>query len=118
MVRSNEIGSRPNKYWPILFGVSAICFFLFLGVTNQNIPHNHHGDNIHKFSNGGKYQDGTKRINYNANNSRAYNGSSSNNQFKGLFLPALLFTAAMLAFQWFSKSRCPVTCRGDCANCQ
>nr|WBG54161.1 triple gene block protein 2 [Potato mop-top virus]BAA06413.1 13K Protein [Potato mop-top virus] len=113
MVRNNEIGARPNKYWPVVAAVVAICLFGFLTVTNQKHA-TQSGDNIHKFANGGLYRDGSKSIKYNCNNPRAYNGSSSNNTFSQLFLPVLLIGAALYAYLWFTRPDCSVTCRGDC----
>lgn len=114
MVRTNEIGARPNKYWPIVIGVAAIALFTFLTITNQKHA-TQSGDNIHKFANGGSYQDGSKKINYNKNNSRAYNGSSSNNTFTKLLLPGLFLAAAFYFYRWWTRPMCSVTCRGECA---
>lgn len=108
------VGARPNIYWPIVVGVVAIALFGFLTITNQKHS-TQSGDNIHKFANGGSYADGSKRINYNKNNCRAYNGSSSNRTFTGLLLPALFLAAALYAYVCWSKPKCHVTCRGDCA---
>lgn len=115
MVRTNEIGARPNKYWPIVVGIFAIALFSFLTITNQKHA-TESGDNIHKFSNGGKFQDGNKRVHYNKNNPRAYNGSSSNNTFSKLLLPGLFLAAIMYAYVQYRKPQCTVTCRGECAH--
>nr|ALT22316.1 triple gene block protein 2 [Soil-borne virus 2] len=114
MVRTNEIGARPNKYWPVVAGVVAICLFGFLTFTNQKHA-TQSGDNIHKFANGGKYQDGSKRIHYNENNKNAYRGSSSNRTFIDMLLPVLLLGGLLYAYLWFTRPKCSITCRGDCA---
>lgn len=113
MVR-NEIGARPNKYWPIVVGVIAICLFGFLILTNQQHATNS-GDNIHRFSNGGSYKDGNKQIAYNPNNPRAYNGVTGGKTFNGVLVSGLL--AAIIFILWLqftTEQRCSPTCRGEC----
>nr|QYF50134.1 MAG: putative 13 kDa protein [Jiangsu sediment virgavirus] len=113
MVRSNEIGARPNKYWPIVVGIVAIALFGFLTITNQKHA-TQSGDNIHKFANGGSFQDGNKRVHYNKNNQLAYNGSSSNSTFAKLFMCGLLVAAAAYCFWRWNRPSCSITCRGEC----
>nr|QYF50131.1 MAG: putative 13 kDa protein [Inner Mongolia sediment virgavirus 1] len=115
MVRSNDVGSRPNKYWPIVAGVALISLFAFLTITNQKHK-TESGDNIHKFANGGTYKDGSKSICYNKNHDKAYDGSSSNNTFSKLLLPGLFLAAAAYLYSQYNKPDCNVTCRGDCAD--
>lgn len=111
----NSIGARPNKYWPIVAGVVAISLFSFLTITNQKHS-TQSGDNIHKFANGGQYQDGSKKINYNKNNSLAYDGSSSNSTLTRLLLPMLCAAGGLYLYLWFTRHKCSsTTCRGECA---
>nr|AAO15510.1 P14 [Peanut clump virus N] len=87
MVKST-VPTRPNKYWPGVVAIGLVSLFIFLSVSNQKHSTTS-GDNIHKFSNGGTYRDGSKCITYNRNSPLAYNGSSSNNTLFWLCLLGL-----------------------------
>nr|QXV86384.1 beta-D protein [Virgaviridae sp.]QXV86488.1 beta-D protein [Virgaviridae sp.] len=114
-----QVAQRPNKYWPIVVGVGLVSLFAYLIFTNQKHA-TQSGDNIHKFANGGSYQDGSKRINYNKNNNLAYgykglsNASSTELCMLGLCLAAI---AAGIYGEYLRKrqqnecSACPPDCK-------
>lgn len=109
-----EVAARPNKAWPIVVGIAVVGLFLYLGSTHQKHATSS-GDNIHKFSNGGTYRDGTKSISYNRNNNLAYgNGNTNDRASSGLFV--LLLCLSILAWIHFQVKECsnPKTCNGNC----
>ncbi|BAP18646.1 putative triple gene block 2 [Gentian ovary ringspot virus] len=110
-----EVATRPNKAWPVVIGIAIVGLFLYLGSTHQKHATSS-GDNIHKFSNGGTYRDGTKSISYNKNNNRAYNnGSSGDRTSAGLLLLLLCTTCCVwIHFQAKKLSECSDGCIGRC----
>lgn len=110
-----EVAARPNKAWPVVIGIAIIGLFLYLGSTHQKHATSS-GDNIHKFSNGGSYRDGSKSIVYNRNNNKAYgNGNTNDRTSAGLFL-LLLCTVFLvwIHFQAKKLSKCSDKCTGGC----
>jgi len=112
-----EVSARPNKHWPFVVGASIVCLFAFLSFVNQKHATSS-GDNIHKFSNGGTYRDGTKSIKYNTNNHRAYGG---NNLLSGssVWVWVIVIVLVGVLFRSFSSSKnfvtCPTgSCNGQC----
>lgn len=108
-----QVGARPNKYWPIVAGVAVAGLFGYLILSNQKHA-TQSGDNIHKFANGGSYCDGSKRINYNKNNSLAYGNASS----PGMLVPILFAIGGLYAFLWFNRDEdpCGRNCGGACTS--
>lgn len=108
------VGSRPNKYWPIVAGLGVVGLFAYLIFANQKHA-TQSGDNIHKFANGGQYRDGSKSINYNRNNPFAYGNTSS----PGMLLPTLFTIVGIIAYLWKTRDSvlgdsCGDNCEGGC----
>nr|UYS90901.1 TGB2 [Barley stripe mosaic virus] len=115
------VGSRPNKYWPIVAGIGVVGLFAYLIFSNQKHS-TESGDNIHKFANGGSYRDGSKSISYNRNHPFAYGNASS----PGMLLPTMLTIIGIISYLWRTRdsvlgnsggnNSCGEDCQGECLN--
>lgn len=119
--KTTSVGSRPNKYWPIVAGIGVVGLFAYLIFANQKHS-TESGDNIHKFANGGSYRDGSKCISYNRNNPFAYGNASS----PGMLLPTLFTIIGIVSYLWATRGEimggnspllghnCGEECAGEC----
>ncbi|AFJ92910.1 triple gene block 2 [Nerine latent virus] len=100
-----------NSYFAIAIGL-GIGLFVFL-LTRNTLPHT--GDNIHHFPHGGRYKDGTKKIDYcgPSNKPDFYSNSKSIP-----FLVVLVLVATILFlskdFANFRRRRICLICSQNC----